>query len=199
MTSKIERACDNCKEMYFAEQRYLNRGQGIYCSRACSVASVRAKQIARNQNISIPNVTCAYCSREFYKNKSKSANSKTGLFFCCREHKDLAQRIGGIEAIQPSHYGNGNGKYDYRIRAINFYGSACQNCHDARFPAIVEVNHRDCNRNNNDLSNLEVLCGTCHNLFHWLTSTGNYSSLDFPYELSYANSLFYRDLAEYFA
>ena len=57
-----------------------------------------------------PNVECAKCGKEFYKNESKKKNSKSGLFFCTRTCKDSAQTIGngGIKKIMPPHYGNGN-------------------------------------------------------------------------------------------
>ena len=36
---------------------------------------------------------CAYCGKKFIRLNSKLNNSKSGIYFCCREHKDLAQRI----------------------------------------------------------------------------------------------------------
>ena len=48
-------------------------------------------------------VECAYCGKHFYKPKSK-LNSKSGLYFCCREHKDLQSEqnlnFSGIEDIE---------------------------------------------------------------------------------------------------
>jgi ribosomal protein S27E len=35
-------------------------------------------------------VTCAFCGIKFLKPNSKLANSRSGLYFCCREHKDAA-------------------------------------------------------------------------------------------------------------
>ena len=45
---------------------------------------------------------------------SKLEKSKSGLYFCCREHKDLAQKINAGESfksIRPTHYKNGIGTY----------------------------------------------------------------------------------------
>jgi len=106
-------------------------------------------------------------------NESKQKNSRHGIYFCSREHKDLGQRLEhGMTILHPSHYGTSTGKYDYRIRALAFYGTACMNCKDNRFPEIQDINHRDVNRKNNNIENPEVLCPTCHRLFHWLTGTG---------------------------
>ena len=53
-------------------------------------------------------VECAYCNKKFIKSNSKLNNSKSRLYFCCRKHKDLAQRLDSGEQfakIRPSHYG----------------------------------------------------------------------------------------------
>ena len=106
-------------------------------------------------------VTCAYCGKEFYKTKSKLDNSKSGLYFCCREHKDLAQRIDfGCVEIQPSHYGKAS--KDYREKAFREYEHKCSICGWDEDPDILEVHHIDENREHNELSNLVILCSICH-------------------------------------
>ena len=74
-------------------------------------------------------------------------NSKSGIYFCCREHKDLAQRIDfGLKEIQPNHYGN-----------------AVENINNYRKNAFRYYSHNiDENRNHNELSNLIILCLICH-------------------------------------
>jgi 5-methylcytosine-specific restriction endonuclease McrA len=42
----------------------------------------------------------------------------------------------------------------------------CSRCGFDKFPQILGVHHKDRNRNNNDMSNLEVLCPNCHSLEH---------------------------------
>lgn len=102
----------------------------------------------------------------FIKNKSKRANSKSGLYFCCRECKDQAQRIGGIKEIMPLHYGEGHFA-DYRKLAIRNKSTVCERCnYDENIAAIV-VHHKDRDRSNNSLENLEVLCANCHAIEHW--------------------------------
>jgi 5-methylcytosine-specific restriction endonuclease McrA len=93
------------------------------------------------------------------------SNSKSGLFFCSREHKDLAQRIGGIKEIQPDHYGEG--KYSkYRTKALRFLEQVCNRCGYQEHPEILQAHHIDHNRSNNDIKNLEMLCPNCHALEH---------------------------------
>ena len=42
----------------------------------------------------------------------------------------------------------------------------CERCGYDKHPEILGVHHKDRNRDNNDLTNLEVLCPNCHSLEH---------------------------------
>jgi len=112
-----------------------------------------------------PNVICALCRQEFYMNESKKKNSKSGFYFCCRAHKDEAQRIGGVKEIMPSHYGNGLSHY--REIALRDRPKECERCQYNANPSAIVVHHKDRNRQNNSLDNLEVLCANCHAIEHW--------------------------------
>lgn len=151
--SKIKRTCKHCSKEFETEEKYTKRGHGKYCSLSCAGKDRPPKK---------PNVSCAYCDKKFYKSKSKINQSKSGLFFCCREHKDLAQRIGGIKEIQPDHYGTSGGRNGYRKLAFKYYPHKCNRCGYDKFSQALQVHHIDEDRNNNELSNLEILCPTCH-------------------------------------
>lgn len=84
----IARKCDNCQEEYNADTRELNRGNGIYCSKECSYAGRSKKTILRKEQRK-PNVTCAYCGVMFYREARFQKGSKSGLFFCSRQHQGL--------------------------------------------------------------------------------------------------------------
>ena len=155
----VERNCLHCNLVFKAELRYLKRGHAKFCGRSCS------RKYAAEKSAPEPNVKCAYCSKPFYKNKTKQRNSKSGLFFCCREHKDIAQRIGGIKEIHLPHYNDGNSHY--RKVAIRIKGERCERCGYDDHSAAIVVHHKDHNRSNNDISNLEVLCANCHAIEHW--------------------------------
>jgi hypothetical protein len=103
-------------------------------------------------------VKCEYCSKEFQKAKSALKNSRSGLYFYCRKHKDLGQRLlSGIDAIHPPHYNTG--KYGYRNKVS--YEQGCIDCGEKRKYMLV-VHHIDGNRDNNNFDNLEVVCQNCH-------------------------------------
>ena len=162
------RNCNFCQTEYLAEARYLNRGQGKFCSLSCS--SRHRQSLVEKPK---PNSKCADCLVEFYRPPSKVRGGKSGLVFCSRKHKDLAMRIvGGITDLHPSHYGSVR---SYRkIAGVNL-GSQCARCGYNEYPEILEVNHIDCDRNNNSPQNLEILCPNCHSIYHFTTRTGKWS------------------------
>lgn len=102
-------------------------------------------------------VKCAYCGKEIERTPSDIEASKTGLFYCSREcgnkHKnDLRKASGEWE----------EGSSNYRARALETYENKCFCCgwdEDAR---ILEAHHLDEDRANNKVSNLRLLCPTCH-------------------------------------
>lgn len=144
--------CGVCQETFSAKLSEIHRGNGKYCSRKCSSKSRPHKEL---------NAICSFCGGKFLKSPSKIKRSKSGLLFCSREHKDAAQRIvNGFIQLHPSHYGTGTS--DYRNIALDHYGLWCQKCENSFPEEILEVHHKDKNRKNNELSNLEVLCCNCH-------------------------------------
>ena len=107
-------------------------------------------------------LTCAYCGKQIIKSASK-IRSKSELYFCCREHKDMAQRVESgdkFDAIRPDHYDDGH--RNYRPKALNTYSHQCAICGWNEDVDVLEVHHIDENRENNDVNNLIVLCPICH-------------------------------------
>ena len=156
----LERNCLFCSRPFQAAIKYINAGGAKYCSLSCACR-------AKPKKIREPNTTCAHCQKAFWVPAQRFKTSKSGLHFCCREHKDIAARIGGIEAIQPDHYGTINSNHhDYRIKALRNYPAVCMRC---GFDKYVVVHHKDRNRENNVLENLEILCPNCHAIEHWGT------------------------------
>ena len=127
-----------------------------YCSRECA----RSKQ---KNNI---DCVCSQCGIKFQRPVSKTKCSKSGLYFCSRQCKDKAQRIGGIKEIMPPHYGTGEGEWSYRefFKKEEF---VCARCEYDEFSCGVSIHHIDHNRRNNDKSNLVPLCMPCHIALHF--------------------------------
>ena len=112
-----------------------------------------------------PNAECAWCGKKIRVSDKRLNESKSGKVFCCRKHKDKAQRFDSGVNISPEHYGKS--EY-YRTKKLrNSESKICERCGENLPTAILEVHHIDGNRNNNSLDNLELLCPNCHALEHY--------------------------------
>lgn len=70
-----------------------------------------------------------------------------------------------FEEIIPSHYFP---VVTYRNFALAYLPNACNICGYCKYIEVLDVHHKDGDRGNNILSNLEVLCPTCHREIHHL-------------------------------
>ena len=112
-------------------------------------------------------VICDNCGIEFKRQQSHLKNSRSGLRFCTRKCKDIAQRANNKGNLLRPNYCKG-GKYAYRQIAFREFEQKCNRCSYNEYIGILKVHHKDRNRMNNQLSNLEILCPNCHDLEHLL-------------------------------
>lgn len=164
----VERTCEMCGSDFRTVKSEIKRGYGRFCSRSCS-----AKRPNLGARKRVP-VDCAWCQKEFEKIPSSLKNSKSGLYFCSRKCKDRAQCMEGLKSIHPSHYGDII--TGYRKLAFRHLPHHCSSCGYDRIPEVLQAHHKDGNRSNNKLENLELLCPTCHLEHHFLTKTGAWAS-----------------------
>lgn len=172
-----QRVNENSKGLYLVISQYQGKNNKVklLCQKHNCEFEKTADAVMRRGYISCPEckkeevnnnrkkVICSYCGVEFFKSFSKEINSKSGLFFCCREHKDLAQRIEfGLQEIWPDHYDNGDGNTTYRERAFRKYGKKCSNCGYEENEKLIDIHHIDSNRENGSIENLIPLCVMCH-------------------------------------
>lgn len=160
---------------YDFETKYENISRDNRKHHVCPICQQEDRDL-KNINKWIE-VTCAYCHQPFKKRISKLNDSKSGLYFCCREHKDLAQRINSGEefnVMRPDHYGNTTANSSYRKLALRNYPNKCAICGWDEDIDVLQVHHIDENRSNANLDNLIILCPTCH---HKLT-IGKYKLID---------------------
>ena len=141
--------CAECNKEYLTRASKPNK----FCSKDCKQKHIKIRV----------NVTCAWCKQVVVKKPKQLLNSKSGLYFCNRKCKDEAQRIGGIKAIQPSHFGTGKHRYRYKFLRQEL---VCTRCKYNEFRCSVEIHHIDHNRNNDSDDNLMPLCANCHAGLH---------------------------------
>ena len=140
----IQIICRQCKNGF--EAREKNR---LFCSSSCSAKYNNTGKIRRTLK------TCLYCEKQL------SRSNKT---YCNNVCQQAAQRKNKLE----SGLEKCSSKF---IRAITIekFGPKCMKCGWCEINPItgkvpIELNHIDGNSNNNDLSNLELLCPNCHSL-----------------------------------
>lgn len=104
-------------------------------------------------------VQCSNCGIYFTRLTSNLNSSKSGHYFCSRFCKEQQQTIGGL--LELPHYGSGTGSSTYRKMAFEAYGKKCFEC-DITESYLLVVHHKDGNRDNNQLGNLEILCHNHH-------------------------------------
>lgn len=110
---------------------------------------------------------CSTCYKECYKALSQIKKSKSGNYFCSRSCSVSFNNTLYKSYKNNPNYTNGLGSY--RIRALKKYGLKCSNllCKIESSninisKAMLDVDHIDNNRLNNDINNLRVLCVWCH-------------------------------------
>lgn len=148
-------SCAHCGTEKWSRPCDQKRRQHNFCSRACS-ARFYGPRSRRNVV-----VECAYCHVKFERKACearKAERTKSGLHFCCREHKALASRLdGGIQAIHPPHYGT-----NYRTIAFSLYPVRCNRCPYEKDERVLQVHHRNHDHSDDRPENLEILCANCH-------------------------------------
>lgn len=150
-----------------------------YCSRSCAALEQRSHIVA----------SCAVCGGQFQHISSRANRAK----YCSRSCYYKAMRLKGSVECACRHCGSQfkaspSEKRKYCSRAcINKATKSiwspsfctarksmsrrrliieCERCGYDREKRILGVHHKDRDRRNNELSNLEVLCPNCHSLEH---------------------------------
>lgn len=154
--------CDYCGKEYL-KRVYKKKYKHNYCSLQCAKVGQRDRV----------ELECSYCGKKFERTKGKLRLAKHDVYFCSRSCKDYAQRLdGGCPEIHPPHYGNG-GKKSAHVKEYKADHVVCEGCGDKRKFLLV-THHKDCDRSNNSVENLEVVCWNCHAIRHMRNVNGEW-------------------------
>lgn len=99
---------------------------------------------------------CPVCRKEFKLKWSLKAEKQVTCSYSC---SNTFFRSG----INNPNYKSGS---NYRQVALNTLGKKCANCGYSADEDALEVHHIDKNRDNNNITNLIVLCSNCHSILH---------------------------------
>ena len=143
--------CDNCSVEFDKKPNHVARSKHNFCSRKCFGEFNKITHI----------VKCDECNSDVEKRQSDitKSNKRNGLLFCNKTCAGLYRR-----GEQSGNWKGGT--QDYRKNALDHYGAVCEECGYQEYAQVIEVHHRDHDRENNDLKNLQVLCPTCHRIEH---------------------------------
>ena len=142
-TGQMSRGVKSCGECGTEFEFISTRANTAkYCSRKCYYKSLKGKGSIK--------YTCKHCGEDFFDSPSK--NRKYCSMACINKSKK--------ETFKP--------KYTTvrKMMLAREMIKECTRCGYSEYPKILGVHHKDRNRENNAVSNLEVLCPNCHSLEH---------------------------------
>jgi len=150
----MDRKCLFCKKTLVKQDKesktqYINRK---YCNRKCYSDSHGTIK-----------TNCNNCGKPVSRNLAEVKKSKSGKLFCSRSCSSSVANKLRNGAKNPNYL---NGKGSYRQKALNYYKNKCEIC-GYDIIDVLEVHHIDSNRNNNNLSNLKILCPTHHKEYQY--------------------------------
>ncbi len=138
--------CVVCGKSVYRRPALLRMSKGrAFCGLPCYAIS---------QRIETP---CIVCKTPIMASK----NAKTCSRACANRHRT------GIKYTGRALKDKVKNQRSLKIRLIAQRGIKCERCGYSKLE-ILHVHHKDRNKNNNDLSNLELICPNCHYEEHYL-------------------------------
>jgi len=144
--------CSICEKSFQVPTLRLSKAKIISCSRKCSFE-------ARRRLCSITR-QCKYCGNDFSFCKSRAKYFKK--IFCSLKCSNKSQSSGRKD----SQFIHGKGRY--RKIAFQNLPNICSFCKKTK--KHMDIHHIDHNRSNNEISNLTILCRSCHLKYHKLST-----------------------------
>jgi hypothetical protein len=132
--------CVICNKPIYRRPSIINENKGkIYCSQKCYGISCRKE------------IPCLVCQKPILSGLNKKTCSRacankfrTGIKYKLNRPKDKVKTY-----------------HQLKIRLLLQRGDKCEKCGYNK-PEILQIHHKDRNRENNNLENLELICPNCH-------------------------------------
>jgi len=140
-------ACIICQKLIYRRPGVLKQNNGkAYCSQTCYGISCRQE------------IPCSVCKTPILSGANKQTCSRS----CANKTRIGTQ----YKTRRPSKDKVVTSRI-LKTRLIKERGSKCERCQYAVYE-ILQIHHRDRNRDNNSLQNLELLCPNCHAREHYM-------------------------------
>lgn len=138
--------CAVCaKPIYKRPQQILVNNGRVFCGQACYGSSCRRE------------VPCLVCKKPILAGLHKKTCSRA----CANTHRSCIKYNG--RSLQDKV----KSQQALKKRLLKERGTICERCGYDKLE-ILHVHHKNRDRNNNDLSNLELICPNCHYEEHYL-------------------------------
>lgn len=138
--------CSVCNKAIYRRPIELERTNGkVYCTQVCFGISSRREK------------SCVVCAKPILS----SLHRKTCSRSCANTHR------AGIRYKVGSPRDKVKDQRSIKLRVIAARGPECERCHFKKVE-ILHVHHKNRDRTNNSLENLELLCPNCHYTEHYL-------------------------------
>ncbi|WP_394999040.1 hypothetical protein [Acinetobacter sp.] len=151
----ITATCSQCGKSTEKQVKYYNyaikRGHKLFCSIICNNENKLRSRICN----------CAQCDKSITKPFSALAKSQSGNTFCDRTCATIFNNTFYKSGKNHANFKHGRSGYRNKVEIAK-----CNRCGYNKYIEILQVHHRDRDRSNNKVENLEVLCPNCHQVEH---------------------------------
>lgn len=147
-TRKPNTECAVCGKSVYRRPNELARAEsGLFCSQACYGKSTRKEH------------PCSICGTPILAGSHKKTCSRA----CANKNR------AGMRYTRNQPRDKVRTQRAVKVRLLKQRGGQCERCSYSKVE-ILEMHHKDRNRNNNSLANLELICPNCHAEEHCLKS-----------------------------
>ncbi len=138
--------CLICNKPIYKRPCEIQRNKGrVFCSITCYGISLRKE------------IPCVICGKLMLTGLNKKTCSRS----CANKHR------AGIKYKLNRPRDKVVSQRLLKLRLLKIRGKSCERCNYNKYE-ILQVHHKDGNKNNNDLNNLELICPNCHFEMHYL-------------------------------
>ena len=136
--------CLICKKEIYRRPNKIKTGR-VFCSVACAGIACRKE------------IPCLVCGKLILSGFNKKTCSRS----CANTHRE------GIRYKMSRPHDKVKYQRGLKLRLREERGQKCERCGYDKYE-ILQVHHKDRNRKNNDLKNLQLICPNCHYEEHFL-------------------------------